>query len=97
MGWEDGDYKVGFKSLLSASATNSEVSTIKNQTLIYKLSAYLYWQMGSNCSRSLQSIRSREGALNLISLTTQVATFHETPPSLFLGHIVYKAYSDGVE
>lgn len=71
-----GDYKVGFKSLPSASATNSDLITIKNQTLIYKLSAYHYWHMGHNCSRSPQSIPSREGALSLISLTTQVATFH---------------------
>lgn len=37
--------------------------------LIYKLSVYHYWHVGNNCSRSPQSIPSREGALNLISLT----------------------------
>lgn len=54
LGWQDGDYMVGFKSLPSASATNSELTTIKNQTLIYKLSVYHYRQVCSNCSRSPQ-------------------------------------------
>lgn len=103
LGWQDGDYKVGFKSLPSASATDSEMTTIKNQTLICKLSVYHYWHVCNNCSRSpeehpLQGRGPESRVTDHSSLTTQVATFHETFPSLFLGHTVYKEiYYVGVE